>query len=454
MADWSDAACDEYIYAATERDANGENQPRNIDWCKQDSANEQSDVLWPAAPQKSQYVNMSQSPTRQSPRRKPAADGQSESLSEELRADVLSASILIHKGSRYSRTLSNFTFTEKTTLSPVSSTRSMLPERPKSPVKVLPDLALAYPPTIQVHINNGRVEDDVLGRIHKGVERAVRYGIFPKSLKDSLRQHISDLDFEDDRMFADDSSWNINAEVLLEKVIEIQKNAQYCEDYKRPEACWGDDVVRPILVFAHQAAGCGKDVRIDNVMSTRIWPSNLVQRFAAGNLIPVDTKKVDYAIFYASPPDRKRRIALQLQPIPEPCNLNQTSRPEHATSVNLFSIEIKTFVSADDPLLQLAIWASAGLQAITNVFRQDLPAAETIPPAFMMSMRGAECKIAYMKLESLETDSFLRKLYGDCQIGSATTVTGIFQIISAFKVLLPQSKRLYNEFWDESLPAL
>jgi hypothetical protein len=68
-------------------------------------------------------------------------------------------------------------------------------------------------------------------------------------------------------------------------------------------------------------------------MSTRIWPSNLVQRSAVGNLIPVDTKKVDYAIFYAPPPDRKQRIALQLQPIPEPCNLNQTSRPEHATSV-------------------------------------------------------------------------------------------------------------------------
>jgi hypothetical protein len=66
-------------------------------------------------------------------------------------------------------------------------------------------------------------------------------------------------------MFADDSSWNINAKALFEKVIEMQENAQYCEDYKRPEACWGDDVVRPILVLARQAAGFGKDVRIDNV---------------------------------------------------------------------------------------------------------------------------------------------------------------------------------------------
>jgi hypothetical protein len=87
------------------------------------------------------------------------------------------------------------------------------------------------------------------------VERAVRYNIFLRSLKvyilevdefllrtDLLdkgffRPHISDLDFNDDRMFADDSGWNINAKGLLDKVIEIQENAQYCEDYKRPEAC-------------------------------------------------------------------------------------------------------------------------------------------------------------------------------------------------------------------------
>jgi hypothetical protein len=97
--------------------------------------------------------------------------------------DVLSASVSTHKSSRYSRTLSSPTLTESTTLSPVSSTRSAVPERSKSPVNVLPDLALAYPQTIQVHITNGRVEDDVLGGIYKEVERAVRYDIFPRSLK-------------------------------------------------------------------------------------------------------------------------------------------------------------------------------------------------------------------------------------------------------------------------------
>jgi hypothetical protein len=90
-------------------------------------------------------------------------------------------------------------------------------------------------------------------------------------------------------------------------------------------------------------------------MTTRIWPSDLVQRSAIKNLIPVDTKKVDYAIFYALSPDRKQRIELQLQPMPEPCNLNQTSRFEHVTSVNLLSVAIKTSFSVDDPLLQLAI---------------------------------------------------------------------------------------------------
>jgi hypothetical protein len=97
--------------------------------------------------------------------------------------DVPSASISTHKGSRYSEVLSKLALTERTNLPFVSSTRSTLPERPKSPVKILPDQALAHPPTIQVHINNGKVEDDVLGGIHKGVKGAVRYGIFPRSLK-------------------------------------------------------------------------------------------------------------------------------------------------------------------------------------------------------------------------------------------------------------------------------
>jgi hypothetical protein len=76
------------------------------------------------------------------------AEGEGESIEEEPRADVPSASISTHKDSRYSEVLSKLALTERTTLPSVSSTRSTLPERPKSPVKVLPDLALAHPPTI------------------------------------------------------------------------------------------------------------------------------------------------------------------------------------------------------------------------------------------------------------------------------------------------------------------
>jgi hypothetical protein len=131
-------------------------------------------------------------------------------------------------------------------------------------------------------------------------------------------------------------------------------------------------------------------------MSTRIWPSNLVQRSAAGNLILGRHEKgrLCHLLCFTSRPQATYRLTTSVYT--RTPQLNQTSRPEHATSVNLLSIEIKTSVSADDPVLQFAIWASAGLQAIANVFGQDLPAAETIPPAFVMSMRGAEYKIAYM----------------------------------------------------------
>jgi hypothetical protein len=91
---------------------------------------------------------------------------------------------------------------------------------------------------------------------------------------------------------------------------------------------------------------------------------------------------------------------------------NPAIKPDQSSQTcNLYQSSLdrdQNFYLSRRPRLQFPIWASAGLQAIANVFGQDLPAAETIPPAFVMSMRGAECKIAYMKLESLETDSFLR----------------------------------------------
>jgi hypothetical protein len=89
-------------------------------------------------------------------------------------------------------------------------------------------------------------------------------------------------------MFSD-ASWISDPDALLQQVLDIQENAQYCEAFKRPEACWGDDVVRPILSLTHKVAGLGKDVRVDNVYalsilsihathscrtSTRIWPAS------------------------------------------------------------------------------------------------------------------------------------------------------------------------------------
>jgi len=117
----------------------------------------------------------------------------------------------------------------------------------------------------------------------------------------------------------------------------------------------------------------------------------------------IDTQKVDYAVLPAPSSQREARALIQLSSLSNPSvplySLNQTGRPEHERSAILFSVEIKTSVSVDDPLLQLAIWASAGLQAVSNVFHGDL-APERVPPAFMMSMKGAQCQIANMNLAS------------------------------------------------------
>lgn len=189
----------------------------------------------------------------------------------------------------------------------------------------------------------------MLAEIHKAVERAMRYGVFPAIMKDRLQPHINEFDFDDDRMFFE-ASWISDPDAFLQQVLDIQENAQYCEAFKRPEACWGDDVVRLILSLAHRAAELGKDVRIDNVTSTRIWPASLVQRSAAGNLIPIDTKKVDYGFFLAPSSERKARAQAQINSLLNTAqNLNQTGRPEHAMSTILLSVEIKTSVSVDDP---------------------------------------------------------------------------------------------------------
>jgi hypothetical protein len=71
---------------------------------------------------------------------------------------------------------------------------------------------------------------------------------------------------------------------------------------------------------------------------------------------PIDTKKVDYGFFLAPSPERKARAQAQLNSLSNLTqNLNQTGHSEHATSTILLSIKIKTSVSVDDPLLQLAI---------------------------------------------------------------------------------------------------
>jgi hypothetical protein len=135
-----------------------ENQP-NIDWCTQESPNKLLDALWPATSSKvtiracepESYVKITS---------KEASDkGQSESPQEDRGADILSASVSTRKGSRYSRRLANLT------LSFTTGSASRGTEKPGQGS----DLAQLLLLTIQVHINNGRVEEYTEESVHSAM---------------------------------------------------------------------------------------------------------------------------------------------------------------------------------------------------------------------------------------------------------------------------------------------
>ncbi|CZR68591.1 uncharacterized protein PAC_18490 [Phialocephala subalpina] len=219
-------------------------------------------------------------------------------------------------------------------------------------------------------------------------------------------------------MFSD-ASWISDPDALLQQVLDIQENAQYCDAFNRPEACWGTPQKSSLPVSSHapqheiQSSSIPK--KSTTVSSSHPLPKAKLAPEPNSTLCPT-------------------QLSAQLNSLPNPTqNLDQTGRPEHATSAILLSIEIRTYVSVDDSLLQLAVWASAGLQAVSNVFDGNI-APDIVRPAFMMSMKGAACKISYMKLESSSSEEDLpaKKLYGDNSIWNAGTVTGIFKIFACW----------------------
>ena len=80
--------------------------------------------------------------------------------------------------------------------------------------------------------------------------------------------------------------------------------------------------------------------------------------------------------------------------------IGQSNTPWLRTKPSLVSIEIKTSVSPEDPLIQLAIWCSAGLQALSNLVDEEVVKPEDIPPTFAVSIKGHICRLGYMRLES------------------------------------------------------
>jgi hypothetical protein len=136
--------------------------------------------------------------------------------------------------------------------------------------------------------------------------------------------------------------------------------------------------------------------------TTKISPDNLIQTSAAIDALPLESKKVDYGIYMVPNGSRMNKIESLLSSIPDISarTIGQSNTPWLRTKPSLVSIEMKTSVSPEDPLIQLAIWCSAGLQALSNIVDEEVVKPEDIPPTFTVSMKGHSCRLGYMRLES------------------------------------------------------
>jgi hypothetical protein len=80
--------------------------------------------------------------------------------------------------------------------------------------------------------------------------------------------------------------------------------------------------------------------------------------------------------------------------------IGQSNTPWLRTKPSLVSIQMKTSVSPEDSIIQLAIWCSAGLQALSNIVDEEVVKPEGIPPTFTVSIKGHSCRFGYKRLES------------------------------------------------------
>lgn len=229
---------------------------------------------------------------------------------------------------------------------------------------------------------------------------------------------------------------------LFEVVEEILTAGQACSAYNKPEACWGEEVIRPLLNLGVKCQSFTGEGLVENVYvfdrllvhlltccstSVSISPPSLVPCGPGIEGMDLESKRVDYCLFIplSSAQTSSIKAHLQTRPIPK-YSINQTAAPYTQYRPLVASVELKTERSGVDPLVQLAIWTSAGFSALMDLSRTD-----AAPPAApVITIVGHEWKIYYVHLDpGSRGEAAPRIMRGPAEFGSTENILGVFKII-------------------------
>ncbi|KFY24515.1 hypothetical protein V491_02127 [Pseudogymnoascus sp. VKM F-3775] len=354
------------------------------------------------------------------------------------------------KGSAYTTSINNASasslvkLTNTTTLSQTSTwsgSKSPTRARSRSPAKTVHDLENADPPTIYKQLRHPDAEVPTSVRtLNNNVMRAGRRGraLLPISIRPLLTPHLDECDAEDDSLFddvADDA-----APDMFRDVVRIHTNARICFESDKPEASWGEEVVRPLLDLAISRTD-GRAV-VENVTSTNIQPPTLIPRGSGVDGLLYEGKRVDYGLYIEPTKEEAQRVKDRLKRLPdgEVWSINQTEAYYLREKPLFSSIELKKSRSSDDPLLQLAIWNSALFKRLEGLL--DLTQKRgSVLPIPSVTVCGHNWQVCYSYIEE---DGRTRMLRGMVDIGSTLDIVGIYQILRALKVICSYG---LEEYW-------
>ncbi|KAH9209560.1 hypothetical protein DL95DRAFT_526791 [Leptodontidium sp. 2 PMI_412] len=360
-----------------------------------------------------------------------------------------------HIASKYTAAMSTPTpslpkLTAATTLGQSSVTSGSASKRSRSPARKVQDLKNAVPPTCFFAIGHtGVALPDAAEDLRNQATKARRLkGLLDGSIRLQVTPYLDPCDAQDDDLFNDKK--DPQSLEILAVVQRVVRNTTRCVEDGKSEASWGEEVIRPLLDLA--ASMTGDRATIENITAMNIHPKTLLPTGPGIVEFPLEGKRVDYGMYLEPTETEAKKIAYLHREStgPDDLGLNQT-RGYLQDKPLLWSAEMKKTVSGHDPLLQIGIWNSALFQRLEQLFERRRPGikmSDILPiPAIVIRGPAWELYASYI----VDEDDRGRVLRGLVDIGSTSTVIGVYQIL---KVLEAVTRYGVDRYWPWLSEAL